>query len=162
MFLQWKTKPFLDNLIFSYVSVPATANGQRHYISALSVSVFVNMISQVTSRESSNLVETFISIHRGSKGLKYTLEENKICYNLIGFIHFSQCLHYLVVVSYFRGDPADPHRPLVVSRRAAAGLHDHQRLTGAEDGSPIFHRNAVPRQPGVSLPKGKLKSGTAL
>lgn len=60
-----------------------------------------------------------------------------------------------VLVLFHRGDPADPGRPLVVSRRAASRLHDHQRHTGAEDGSSLFHRSTLPRQPGVPLPEGK-------
>lgn len=60
-----------------------------------------------------------------------------------------------VLVLFHRGDPADPGRPLVVSRRAASRLHDHQRHAGAEDGSSLFHRSTLPRQPRVPLPEGK-------
>lgn len=66
------------------------------------------------------------------------------------------CTHHSVdVVLFYRGDPAGPHSPLVVSRWAASGLHDHQWHAGAKDGSSFFHRNALPCQLGVSLPKGK-------
>lgn len=61
----------------------------------------------------------------------------------------------VLVIFCFRGDPADPHSTLVVSRWTASGVHDHQWLAGAEDGSPLFHRSTVPHQPGISLPKGK-------
>lgn len=65
------------------------------------------------------------------------------------------CALHNVVCLFHRGDPAGPRRPLVVSRRVASGLHDHQWHTGAKDGSSLFHRNALPCQLGVSLPKGK-------
>lgn len=56
-----------------------------------------------------------------------------------------------------RGDPSDPRRPLVVTRRGEAGLPGPQWQPGSKHGSAPFYWHGLPERKALPVPQGSLK-----